>query len=88
MGESEKMRCPNCGAEYTELKSIKLISDKPNEFGRRMLTFHAEHENPVQWRDGKYYCTRCETIFTFQEGVKQESSKPIVQTKLSSIVQN
>ena len=65
------MNCPGCKAEYTELKSVALKKDFMNQFGRREIIFQAEHENPVQWKDGKFCCKRCGLTFSFNEGVSQ-----------------
>jgi ribosomal protein S27AE len=66
------MRCPGCGAEYTELKSVAKVKDSVNEYGRREIVFVAEHDNPVTWENDHYHCKRCGLNFSFTEGVMQK----------------
>ena len=61
------MPCPRCKAEFTILKSTKLISDKINVFGRRELNFEAESENPVGWTGDHYHCSKCGLDFSPKE---------------------
>jgi len=65
--------CPRCRANHTELKSVKLLSDQTNAYGRRELTYQAEHEDVVTWnkQTERYTCHRCGLTFTFQQGVTQ-----------------
>lgn len=65
------MNCPKCGADYTELKTVKKVRDAINEQGRREIVFVAEHESWVHWENGKYHCKKCGHVFSFKEGVMQ-----------------
>lgn len=68
------VNCPSCGAQETLLKSVELQSDQKNQFGRRQLTFQAEHEEIVKWNPEKrkFHCGNCEIDFSFTEGVMQK----------------
>ena len=77
------MDCILCGSKGSELKSVALLSDQVNKFGRREITYVAEHQDNIHWeKDSRYHCDICGGSFSYKEYTLQKKEAVDPQVKL------